>query len=131
MSDTSKWLVGCCVTSNSVIFQLYSDWTVVQFPNLDMLPGTQRHVQLGVFSVPSLPRHGHWNVQRRLYLLAIRGPTHGEGMPGIEPGSTDLQSSPLPLRHRGGLIHQTTNNSNIWTGVRVYQHQANEHCFLF
>ena len=37
------------------------------------------------------------------YLLAIRGPTRGEGMPGIEPGSTDPQSNPLPLRHRGGL----------------------------
>ena len=36
-------------------------------------------------------------------LLAIRGPTRGEGMPGIEPGSSDPQSSPLPLRHRGGL----------------------------
>ena len=29
-------------------------------------------------------------------LLAIRGPTRGEGMPGIEPGSSDPQSSPLP-----------------------------------
>ena len=37
------------------------------------------------------------------YLLAIRGPTSGEGNPGIEPGSSDPQSSPLPLRHRGGV----------------------------
>ena len=36
-------------------------------------------------------------------LLAIRGPTRGEGKPGIEPGSSDPQSSPLPLHHRGGL----------------------------
>ena len=35
-------------------------------------------------------------------LLAIRGPTRGEGKPGIEPGSSDPQSSPLPLLHRGG-----------------------------
>ena len=61
------WLVGCCLTSHSVIFQLYSDRTVVQFPNFDLLPGTQRHGQLGVFSVPSLPRHGNPDFQRRLF----------------------------------------------------------------
>ena len=53
------WLVGCGLTSHSAIFQLYNDGTVVQFPNFDLLPGTQRNGQLGVFSVPSLPRHGH------------------------------------------------------------------------
>ena len=35
------------------------------------------------------------------YLLAIRGPTRCAGMPGIESGSLDPRSSPLPLRHRG------------------------------
>ena len=60
------WLVGCRLTSHSAILQLYSNETVVQFPNFDLLPGTQRHGQLGVFSVPSLPRHGHLNVRRRL-----------------------------------------------------------------
>ena len=74
-------LVGCGLLSHSVIFQLYSDGTVVQFQNLDLLPGTQHHGQLGVFSVPSLPRHGQRDVCN---LLAIRGPTCGEGMPGIE-----------------------------------------------
>ena len=34
------WLVGCGLTSHSVIFQLYSDGTVVKFPNFDLLPGT-------------------------------------------------------------------------------------------
>ena len=34
-------------------------------------------------------------------LLAIRGPTHSEDMLGIEPGSSNPQSSPLPLPHRG------------------------------
>ena len=34
------WLVGCGLTSYSAKFQLYSDCTVVQFPNLDLLPGT-------------------------------------------------------------------------------------------
>ena len=86
-------LVGYGLTSHSAIFQLYSDGTVVQFPNFDLLPGTQRHGQLGVFSVPSLPRHGHQDVR----VLAIRGPTRGEGMPGIEPGSSDPQSSPLHM----------------------------------
>ena len=60
------WLVGCGLTSHSAIFQLYSDGTVVQFPNFDLLSGTQRHGQLGVFSMPSLPQHGHQDVRRRL-----------------------------------------------------------------
>ena len=72
------------------------------FPNFDLLPGTQRHGQLGVFSVPSLPRPGTGTSEDVFNLLAIRGPTRGEGKPGIEPGSSDPQSSPLPLRHRGG-----------------------------
>ena len=62
----TQWLVGCGLTSHSAIFQLYSDGTVVRFPNFDLLPGTQPHGQLGVFSVPSLPRHGHPDVWRRL-----------------------------------------------------------------
>ena len=60
------WLVGCGLTSHSAIFQLYSDGTAVQFQNFDLLSGTQHHGQLGVFSVPSLPRHGHRDVRRRL-----------------------------------------------------------------
>ena len=39
--------------------KIYSDGTVVQFPNLSLLPGTKRHDQLGIFNVPSLPQHGH------------------------------------------------------------------------
>ena len=55
-------LVYCGLKSYSAIFQLYSDGTVVQFLNLDLLPGTHRHGQLGVFSmhVLSLPQHGPW-----------------------------------------------------------------------
>ena len=63
------WLVGCGLTSHSAIFQLYSDGTVVQVPIFDLLPGTQRHGQLGVFSVSSLPRHGHRDARRRLLPL--------------------------------------------------------------
>ena len=36
-------------------------------------------------------------------LLAIRGPTLSEGMPGIKPGFPDPQFSPLPIRHCGKL----------------------------
>ena len=61
----SDWLVGCGLTSHSAILHLHSDGTVVQFPNLDLLPGTQRHRQLGVFSVPSLPRHGQRDIRRQ------------------------------------------------------------------
>ena len=60
-------LVGCGLTSHSAIFHLYSDGTVAQFPNFDLLPGTQCHGQLRVFSVPSLPRHGYRDVRRRLF----------------------------------------------------------------
>ena len=66
------WLVGCSLTSHSVVFQLYSDGTVVQFPNLDLLPGTQRHGQLGVFTVPSLPDTGTGMSEDVVNLLAIR-----------------------------------------------------------
>ena len=72
------------------------------FPNFDLLPGTQRYGQVGVFSVTSLPDTGTETSEDVFNLLAIRGPTRGEGKPGIEPGSSDPQSSPLPLRHRGG-----------------------------
>ena len=60
------WLVDCGLTSHSAIFQLYTDGTDVQYQNFDLLPDTQRHGQLGVFSVPSLPRHGYRGVPRRL-----------------------------------------------------------------
>ena len=72
------------------------------FPNFDLLPGTLPHGQLGVFSLPSVPQHGHRDVRRRLYLLSIRGSTWGEGKPGIKLGSPDPQSSQLPLHHRSG-----------------------------
>ena len=78
------WLVGCGLTSHSAIFQLYSDWADVQFPNLDLLPGTKCHGQLAVFSVSSLPRieTGTGTSKDVFYFLAIRGPPRGEGMTG-------------------------------------------------
>ena len=82
-------LVGCGLTSHSAIFQLYSDGTVVQFSNLDLLPGTQCHGQLGVLSVLSLPNMGTRTSEDVFNLLAIRRPTHGKDKPGIELGSSD------------------------------------------
>ena len=100
------WLVGWGSTSHSAIFQLYSNRTVVKFHNLDLLPGTQSHGQLGVSSVPSLyPDTGTGTSEDVFNLLAIKGPTRGDRMPGIEPGSPDLQSTPLPLCHNGGWTH--------------------------
>ena len=54
--------------------------TIVHFPNLDLLSDTQRNGQLEAFSLPSLPQHEHWDFT----LLAIGGPSNGEGMPGID-----------------------------------------------
>ena len=66
-----------------------------------MLPGSQSQVQLEVFSVPSLP--STWIPARpKKSLTSIRGPTRGDGLPGIESGSSDLQSTPLLLHLRGG-----------------------------
>ena len=111
-------LFSCGLIWHSTIFEIWKDtstsWLVVEchvqqyfsyivmgqlssFPNFDLLPGTQRHGQLRVLSVPSLPRNGHRDV---FNLLAIRGPTRGEGKSGIQPGSSDPQSSLLPLHGR-------------------------------
>ena len=76
-------LVGCGLTSHTAIFQLYSDGTVVQFPNLDLLPETQRHGQLGSLVCQAYPGMGTGTSEDVFYLLAIRGPTSGEGMLGI------------------------------------------------
>ena len=88
------WLVCFGLMSHSSIFQLYSDGTVVEFSNLDLLPGNQSHGHLGVFSVPSLPRHGH-----QTFLTPCHQRTHthwGYAMSGMEHASSNQQSSPLP-----------------------------------
>ena len=65
------------VTVSVISVTVYSDGTVVQFQNLDLLPDTQRNGQLGVFSVlrptralgrpktslTSLPLEGHHAVR--------------------------------------------------------------------
>ena len=93
VADGDLFVCSCGLSSNSAIFQPYSDRTVVQFPSL-----TPYHGQLGVFfsAEPTLTRPGH---PRMLIvnLLAIKGSIHNEGMPGIEPRSLDPHSSPLPL----------------------------------
>ena len=42
--------------------------------------------------------------QKTSLTSSIRGPTRDEGILGILPGTSDSQSSPLPLCHRGGPI---------------------------
>ena len=91
------------LTSHSAIFQLYSDGTDVQFPNFDLLPGTHAMGSLGSLACRAYLDTGTGTSEDVFYLLAIRGPTRGEGKRGIEPGSSDQKSSPLPLRHCGGL----------------------------
>ena len=71
----------------------------MQFPNLDLLPGTQRHGQLGSLACRASPDTGIGTSEDVFNLLAIRGPTRCESMAGIESGSPDLQSSLLPIRH--------------------------------
>ena len=109
-----RWLVGCCLTSHSAIFQIYSDGTVIQFPNFYLLLSTKGHGQLEV-ACRAHSDTGTGTSEDIFYLLAIRGPSRGEGMPGLESGSSDPQSSPLPLRqvevplrHRVGQMYCQT-----------------------
>ena len=97
-------VVDCGLTSHSAIFQLYSDGTDVQFPNFDLLPGTHTMGSKGSLACRAYLDTGTGTSEDVFYLLAIRGPTRGEGKRGIEPGSSDPKSSPLPLRQRGGHI---------------------------
>ena len=50
------------------------------------------------------PNTGTGTSEDAFLLLAIREPTRGEGKPGIEPGLSDPQSSPLSLHQRGGHV---------------------------
>ena len=93
-------LVSCGLTSHSVIFQRYSDGTVVQFPNLDLLPGTQCHGQLGGFNMPSLPWCGHRDIQTSLTSLPSEGPHAVRVCEELNPDL--IHSSPLPLCHCWG-----------------------------
>ena len=54
-----------------------------------MLPDTRRYEQLGVFYVPSWPRHEYRTSKDVFNPL--------EGIPGVKPRSPDPQSRPLPL----------------------------------
>ena len=51
------------------------------------------------------PKVGQDQVSKDVFnLLAIRGPTRGEGMPGIEPGFPDPQSNLLPYVTTVGYV---------------------------
>ena len=73
----------------------------------------------GSLALRAYSRHRHQDIRRRLLPPAIRG-SHGEGMPGIKPGSSDPQSSPLPLRHRGGPFDEdrtSCKNAHVGAGA--------------
>ena len=57
---------------------------------------------LGSLACRAYPDTGTRMSEDTFHLLAIRGPTRGEGKLGFEPGLSDPQFSPLPLRHHGG-----------------------------
>ena len=106
-------MVGCGFTSHSAICQLYSDGTVVQFQNFDLLPGTQLHGQLGVLAWQVYPDAGTGRSEDVFNILAIRGPTRGEGMRGIEPGSSDPATS-MPLRRTNKASETHTKKNYFW-----------------
>ena len=95
-------LIGCGLTYvtltwlSDIQLHVYSDGTVVQFPNLDLLPGTQRHGQLGSLACRAYPDTGTRTSQDVFNLLAIRGPTGCEGMLGIEPRSAVQPATSMP-----------------------------------
>ena len=66
------WLVACGLTSRSAIFQLYSDGTDIKFTNFDLLPGTQRHGQLGSLACRAYSDTGTGTSENVFYLLATR-----------------------------------------------------------
>ena len=88
-SYTLQRLVGCSLTSHSAIFHLYGDGTFVQFPNIDLLPGTQRHGHLTGTSEHAVRVCRELNPDR---------PIH----------------NPLPLRHRGGPLQRGTCSTNTF-----------------
>ena len=78
-------VVDCGLTSHSAIFQLYSDGTDVRF---QILTCCRAPTPWAAFSVPSLPRHGHRDVWRRLFTsLPSEGPhavrVSGESNPDL------------------------------------------------
>ena len=101
------FLVSCGLTSHSAIFQLYIDGTDVQFSNLVLLPGTHAMGSHGSFTCRAYIVTGTGTSEDVFNLLTYhqRARTRWR-QPGVEHGSPDLQSSPLPLHHRGGRMGQ-------------------------
>ena len=102
----SMLLVGYGLTSYSAIFQLYGDGTVVQFSKFRPTTGhpTPWASRGLLCAKPTLTRP--WDVSTHFNLLAIRQPTDGESMPGIEPRSPGPQSSLLLLPQCNGPTAQ-------------------------
>ena len=86
----SVWLVRFVVVRRHI--QRYFSYKVTgQIPvsKFSHADGHSRHGQLGIFNVQSLPITGTGTSEDVSDLLANIGPTHGEGMPGVQPGSPD------------------------------------------
>ena len=108
----------CC--SHSAIFQLKSHGKVVKLPNLDLLPGTQCHGQLGSYACRAYPDTETRSTEDVFFLLAVRGPTRDEGKPGIEPWSSDPQpacyfySSKVGCELEEGKRKRKRSDSVLW-----------------
>ena len=112
-------LFYCSVTSHSVIFQLWWGWwwdgTVVHaVSNVRPAAGYQRYGQLGLFYVPSLPRHGDiwrhlWGMDKGVDISppaplppsSLLGAARAQNFPRFPslPFSPIVLPSPLPPPH--------------------------------
>ena len=88
-----------CCTRFNVRFSDISGQFNVQFQFTCYRAPTPRAAMDLLCVEPSPTRPGA--SEKVFNLLAIRRPARGEGLPGIEPGYPDPQSSPLPLCQRG------------------------------
>ena len=86
--------------------QWYLSYRVTEkLSSFQIAVGNPKHRQLGLFSCRAyLLRHRSGKFDDFICLLAVGGPAGDEGTSGIEPRSTDPQSSPLPLHHHNGQI---------------------------
>ena len=126
VSTRSKagWLVGWLVVVLRHIQQYFSYIVTGKLSNFQILTccrAPNATDSLGSLACRAYPDTGTGTSEDAFNLLAIRGPTCGEGMPGIEPGSSDPQSSPLPLRHRGGPQDQNVAHGRTYTLVEPHQ----------
>ena len=122
-------LVCCGLTLHSLIFQLYSKRTCVRFTNLELLPGTQRNGELGVFNKSIITWRGYQDIRRRVQSSTIRGPIRGKGITGFKP-DPESQSSLLPLRHQGGRLKRERNTKKSTPYIFWVMRQCTRRLYL-